>query len=325
MKTSKNINREELIKKASWIGIIGNAFLSTIKVVTGLLTGSLAVLSDGLDSMSDVLTSFITLIAAKIMSRPPDVRFPYGYGKAESIAAKIISFIIFYAGTQLAVTAISRLIKGNYPEFPSTIALIVTAISIAGKLILAFQQIRAGKKTNSEMLIANGKNMQNDILISFSVLLGLVFTYILKAPVLDSITGLLVSIWILKVAFEIFIQTNYELMDGIKDATIYETIFSAIDEVKDAQNPHRVRARKVGDKISIGVDIEVDGNISLQKAHEIAHEVEKNIRTKIDNILDIRIHVEPIGKHIHEEFEGIDKEKYKKFKTGKDLNDKQNY
>lgn len=95
METSKHINREELIKKASWIGIIGNAFLSTIKVITGLLTGSLAVLSDGLDSMSDVLTSFITLIAAKIMSRPPDIRFPYGYGKAESIAAKLFHLSYF--------------------------------------------------------------------------------------------------------------------------------------------------------------------------------------------------------------------------------------
>ena len=270
--------------------------------------------------MSDVLTSFITLIAAKIISRPPDVKFPYGYGKAESIAAKIISFVIFYAGTQLAFTAITRVIKGRHTEIPSKIAIIITIISIIGKLGLAFQQIKAGKSCNSEMLIANGKNMQNDILISFSVLLGLVFTYVLKAPILDAITGLLISIWILKIAFEIFIQTNYELMDGIKDASIYETIFNAIDEIKEVQNPHRVRARKIGDKISIGVDIEVDGNITLQKAHEIAHEVEKNIREKINNVLDIRIHVEPVGKHLYDEFEGIDKEKYNKFK--KEINNK---
>jgi len=312
---TKTITREELIKRASWIGIIGNAFLSILKIITGLIVGSLAVLSDGLDSMSDVLTSLTTLIAAKIMSKPPDVKFPYGYGKAESIAAKIISFIIFYAGTQLAITSITKLIKGTHSEIPSQIALIVTIISIIGKLGLAYQQIRVGKLANSEMLIANGKNMQNDILISFSVLIGLVFTYILKAPILDAITGFLVSMWILKVAFEIFMRTNYELMDGIKDASIYETIFNAIDQVKDVQNPHRIRARKIGDKISIGVDIEVDGNLSLQKAHEIAHEVEKSIKNKIDNILDIRIHVEPIGKHINEELEGIDKEKYKKYKN----------
>ena len=301
-------NREQEIKKASWISIIGNALLALLKVVFGMLAGSLAVVADGIDSIEDVITSLITLIAANVISRPPNIKFPYGSGKAETIATRILALIIFMAGVELAIVAIRKMITGITFEISLPLAVSVTIISIICKVLLSFHLFKIGNRINCQMLIANAKNMQNDVLISFSVLIGLISSHIFKMPVIDSIAALIVSAWILKVAIQIFLQTNLELMDGTKDYKIYNQIFKAIDSVEGVQNPHRVTVRNIGYKLKIGVDIEVDGNLSLKRAHEISHEVEQSIKSRIDDLFDVSIHVEPIGDNTEEKEYGISRD-----------------
>jgi len=301
--------REQEIKKASWVGIIGNGFLASMKISIGLYAGSLAVVGDGIDSSTDVVISIITLITARILSRPPDKKYPYGYGKADTIATKVLSFVIFFAGLQLMITSITKLVTGEVAVMPDKLAIYVTVFSILGKIFLSYYQFRIGKKTGSAMLIANGKNMQNDVLISSSVLLGLIFIFVLKIPILDRITALIVSFWILKVAIQIFMQTNVELMDGTKDCTVYDKLFKVIETIEGVHNPHRVRVRSIGDKLMIAIDIEVDGNLSLSQAHEIAHQVEQAIQLRIENVFDVTIHVEPLGDKISEKKLGISRDK----------------
>ncbi len=299
--------REQIIKNASWVGILGNAFLSILKITAGFISGSLAVIGDGIDSSSDIVTSIITLITARILSKPPDIKYPYGYEKADAVATKLLSFIIFFAGAQLFITAVKRLFEPASHTMPSLLAIYITIVSIIGKLLLSWHQTRKGKLTGSTMLIANGKNMQNDVIISCSVLVGLVFIYILKMPILDTICALVVSLWVLWVAFKIFRETSLVLMDGIKDCTIYEKIFDAIEAVEGAHHPHRVRARHIGDKLMIVIDLEVEGDMTLRRAHEIAHQVEFAIKSKIMNVFDVVIHIEPLGDHIEEKELGINK------------------
>ncbi len=296
------------IKKASLIAIAGNAILAVLKVVIGLMAGSLAVVADGIDSVEDIITSLITLITAKVLSRPPNKKFPYGYGKAETIATRLLSLVIFGAGIQLAIISVQKIIKGTQTDLPLKIAIYVTIISIIGKTFLSYHQFKIGNRINSDMLRANAKNMQNDILISFSVLIGLVFTHLFKMPVIDSIAALIVSVWIIKVAVQIYLKTNVELMDGIKDKKIYDIIFKAIDSVEGVNNPHRVVVRNVGHRLKIGADIEVDGNLSLHAAHELSNKVEESIRAKIDNLFDVTIHIEPIGDKTIEKEYGISRE-----------------
>jgi cation diffusion facilitator family transporter len=299
--------REQEIKNASWVGIFGNAFLSVIKISAGFISGSLAVVADGVDSSSDIITSIITLVTARILMKPPDIKYPYGYEKADTIATKLLSFIIFFAGAQLFITTIKKLFSGAEHTMPSPLAIYITIISIIGKLLLAYHQTRQGKRTGSAMLVANGKNMQNDVIISSSVLIGLVFIFILKMPILDIICALLVSLWVMWVAFNIFREASVLLMDGVKDCTIYDKIFKAIDSVEGAHHPHRIRVRHIGDKIMIVIDLEVDGDLSLRKAHEIAHEVENAIKSNVEHVFDVVIHIEPIGDHLEEKELGINK------------------
>jgi len=299
--------REEIIQQASWAGIIGNGLLSSLKIAAGLISGSLAVVADGIDSASDIITSVITLLTAKILAKPPNIKYPYGYEKADTIATKVLSFIMFFAGAQLFIAAIRKLTSGEHNELPGRLAIYITIISIIGKLILSRHQTRTGLRTGSTMLIANGKNMLNDVIISGSVLVGLVAIYIFRLPVLDTIFALAVSLWVLWVAFKIFREASLELMDGVKDCTIYEQIFSAIDGVDGAHHPHRVRSRNIGHKMMIAIDLEVDGDLTLRQAHEIAHKVEEAIKIKIENVFDVAIHIEPLGDRIEEKAFGIEK------------------
>ena len=155
------------------------------------------------------------------------------------------------------------------------------------------------------MLIANGKNMQSDILISISVLIGLAFTYLLHIPVLDSITAVAVSLWIMKTAFQIFMDSNTELMDGMEEPAIYTTIFQAVESIDGVANPHRTRVRRLAHLYIIDIDIEVDGKLSVAAAHQLAVQVEETIKRNLDNVYDIMVHVEPLGNVEQEEKYGI--------------------
>ncbi|MCG8701766.1 MAG: cation diffusion facilitator family transporter, partial [Bacteroidales bacterium] len=161
--------RIAILKRASWVSITGNTILAIFKLVAGFVSGSLSVVADGIDSSGDVLISGITLYIATLLAKPPNIKFPYGYGKVETNATNAISFIIFFAGAQLALSSIKRLFTGETGELPGQVAMVAIVASIIGKLGLAWYQMHTGKKIKSNMLIANGKNMQGDVLISTSV------------------------------------------------------------------------------------------------------------------------------------------------------------
>ena len=120
--------------------------------------------------------------------------------------------MIFYAGVQMLISSIGSIFSEEAKEIPSAIAIYVTIFSIIGKLLLALYQYKQGKKIDSSMLTANAINMRNDVIISSGVLLGLIFTFIFKLPILDSITGLIISLFIIKSSIGIFIDSNVELM-----------------------------------------------------------------------------------------------------------------
>ena len=301
-------SRTAVIRKASWVGIIGNAFLSVIKITAGVLSGSLALLGDGIDSATDIVTSVVTLFTSKIADKPPDKGHPYGHGRAETVATKALSFIIFFAGAQLALTTIRNLFGGVERNIPDFFAIYFVIISIFGKAFLAHYKYRAGKKVNSSMLLADAKNMVNDILISVSVLIGLIFTFLLNLPIVDIITALFVSVWIMKVAFDIFLETSVELMDGLADQTIYKKVFNATCGVEGVKNPHRTRIRKINTMYVIDMDIEVDGSLTVTEGHEISKKVHDCIQNRIENIYDVIIHVEPFGNEEETEKFGLSKD-----------------
>jgi cation diffusion facilitator family transporter len=300
-------DKARLIKTASLTALFGNTLLAAAKIGTGIYAGSLAVIGDGIDSSMDVLIAIITLFVSRIISRPADAGHPWGHGRAETVATTLLSCILFFAGAQLIINSGREIIFGVEREVPSMPALVVTLVSIAGKLLLAWSQYWFGKKANSPMLIANAKNMSADVLLSAGVLAGLGASIFFNIALIDSLAALLVGVWVFKSALGIFLEANTELMDGGSGREFYQAVFDAVNSVEEAGNPHRVRMRRIAGRWDIDIHIEVSPNIKLIEAHSIARKVETAIKKRIENVYDVMIHVEPAG-NIENEGYGLSEE-----------------
>ena len=288
------------IRVAGTIALIGNAALAFIKILFAYFSKSLAVMGDGIDSSTDVLIAIVTLVISAIISRPSDKEHPWGHGRAETTTTLVLSFIIFFAGAQLAIQSVTRLMNPQDAQTIGRGAVIAAIISIAGKTVLALLQFHYGKIADSEMVKANALNMKNDIIMSLGILVGLFLSEQFKLPILDPIIALLVGLWVIKNAAKLFLQVNFELMDGNADNSLYQKLFSAVSSVQGVHNPHKARIRKMASLFDIDLDIEVDPAMTVYDAHEKAEQVEEAIREVIPEAYDILIHIEPLGSDSHQ-------------------------
>ncbi|MDR3276763.1 MAG: cation diffusion facilitator family transporter [Treponema sp.] len=298
----------QLIKTASVIALGGNFVLAALKIGVGISANSLAVVGDGIDSSVDVLLALMSLVVARIIARPADSGHPWGHGRAETVATVLLALTLFLAGAQLILNSAENLILGAGNEIPSGAALVVTVVSILGKLILAWSQSYIGKKANSAMLLANAKNMASDVIISLAVLAGLILSISLGIGLIDHVAAIIVGIWVIKSAVGIFIEVNAELMDSGASAASYQAVFDAVRSIEGAGNPHRVRMRRIAGLWDVDLDIEVDPALTVRKAHWIAAQVERAIKDRIERVYDIMVHVEPSGGSEEDEGFGLREE-----------------
>jgi cation diffusion facilitator family transporter len=285
--------KARIIKIASITALAGNILLASLKIGTGLSAGSLAVLGDGIDSLVDVLIAAMALAVARIISRPADREHPWGHGRAETVATVLLSCVLFFAGAQLILNSGADLLFGEKREAPSAAALLITLVSIGGKLMLAWSQYLFGKKAASNMLRANAKNMAGDVVLSVGVLIGVGLSQILNIGVIDSAFAILVGLWVIKSAVGIFVEVNMELMDGSPGAEPYRLVFDAVHSVEGAGHPHRTRMRRIAGLWDIDIDIEVAPDLTVSEAHVIATRVEGAIKDRVEGVYDIMVHVEP--------------------------------
>ena len=308
MAIDDNAARNRVLVRTSWISTVGNAVLSAAKITVGALAGSLAVLGDGIDSATDVVISVVMIFTARIVGKPPTKKYPYGYEKAETIATKILSLIIFYAGVQMLVSSVESMFSPRTQTDACTGSHLCYPVLHRGEAASGALSVPAGQEGAERPADGQcGEHAQRRYHFAGGCSWGLVFTFALDMPVLDTVTGLVISLFIIKSSVTIFMDSNVELMDGVKDETVYARIFQAVEAVPGAHNPHRVRSRQIGNMYMIALDIEVDGTISVTEAHRIANEVERSIKARIDNIYDIVVHVEPEGVHHDAEKFGIDR------------------
>ncbi|MCL2382525.1 MAG: cation diffusion facilitator family transporter [Treponema sp.] len=293
-------NKARLIKAAALIALFGNLALAAVKITAGIYAGSLAVIGAGIDTSVDVLIAVMSLFVARIISRPADENHPWGHGRAETVATALLSFMLFFAGSQLILSSGRDIIFGTEREVPSMLALFVMIASVAGKLLLAWSQYFFGKKAASPMLKANAKNMFADVMLSAGVLAGLGFSILFNIAIIDSVVAALVGLWVMKSAIGIFWEANTELMDGGSNKAYYRQVFEAVNSVENAGKPHRVRMRRIAGLWDIDIDIEVPPALTVTEAHRIARKVEKAIKARVENVYDIMVHVEPAGNMEHE-------------------------
>lgn len=290
-------DKSKIIRKASIVALLGNIFIFLIKLITAYFTSSLAILADAIDTGSDVGIAVMTLVVSFIIKLPSSKKYPYGRHRAETIASLILSLTIVTMGFQLLITSIKKLFSQNQvlDDKFQLVAILVIITSVVFKFLLALNQFVLAKKANSAMILANAKNMTNDILLSSSVLIGISFSYYFHLIYLDLIVALIISLFILHSGFSLFWELNIELMDGNTNNILYKKLFNTVAEMKNVYNPHRARIRKMANLFDINLDIEVDANTTVYQAHKIAEELTSKIKQNIENVYDVVIHIEPHG------------------------------
>ncbi|ERL25688.1 MULTISPECIES: GNAT family N-acetyltransferase [unclassified Leptotrichia] len=277
----------------SKFAICVNIVLALLKIMAGKIFYSMSLLSDGLNSLSDLITNVLVIVGLKVGSNPEDKEHPFGHGKIESVFSVII-------GTFIMITAF-ELIKDNFSKLTSfsnennvNITLIPIVITVLAILIKIFQLTfmkKKAKKYNNALINSLLADYNTDIVISSSVLFGLLLSRI--HPIFDTIVGFIVSIYIIKSGYELIKENSLILMDSQDDALI-EKIRSEILQFEEIENAHDFRMTTSGKDIYMFVDVRMDKNKTIEEAHDITNKISKKIKHKYKNIKRFLIHIEPV-------------------------------
>lgn len=296
---SKKSQRSNEAVKVTYFGSIANIVLTAVKFAAGIFGGSKAMLADAVHSLSDFASDIVVIISFIIAKQPEDRSHDYGHGKFETLAAVIIGILLFFVGGGLLISGIKSIIdylNGAVISRPRFIALAAAGLSIVVKEILFQYTKKKSKDLKSSTLLANAWHHRSDALSSVGALIGIGGAIFLgeKWRILDPAAGVIVSIFILKAAFDIVLSNVNELMEASLSDEIEIEILDTIKSVKGANFPHRLRTRKIGDSIAIDVHIMVNPNLTIVEGHNISTAVEKKLEEKYGEDSFISTHIEPL-------------------------------
>lgn len=278
-------------ERSVFLIIVVNTALFAIKFISGVFGKSQALIADSFHTASDVLTSLAVLTGFIYASHPADLHHPYGHGKAESVAAKIVSLVLIALGLKVAYDA-SRLLILQELHRPHQITLWVVLLSIAIKEIQFRYALRYGKKIQSTSLIADAWHHRSDVISSIAALIGIAGAR-LGLEILDPIAGIVVGIFIVKIGFGVFHTAFDELLDSALPREITERIEKLTLETEGVERVTVLKARKLGLDILVDMTIEVDKNTTVENSHLITAMVRRAVLNNVANAKDVLIHVEP--------------------------------
>lgn len=284
-----------LSPKGVAIGLIGlNVLLFVVKVVVGLAYNSLAVLSDASNSLTDVVTSLIILVAVREAAKPADQDHPFGHTRAEPLAAFTVAVLTCVLATEVAREAVGRLIEGGEPRLGMAPALVLLGV-IAVKGVIWRLAGGMGQRLGSAALTAAAVDAQMDVVISLMALVG-VAGATLGWPQLDGIAALFIALWIGWTGYSMGRENVSRLVGEVPDATSVRLIRARLDIMKKEhkiRNFHELRIHYVGSAIHLGVHIEVDRTLDLMHSHAIDEEIQACLKG-IKGVADVAIHVDPV-------------------------------
>ena len=289
--------------KVSVITIFVNLFLAAIKLAGGLIGKSSALVSDAINSCSDVISGIIVIVGVAIANKPSDASHPYGHERFECIASVILAAMIFASGALVGYDGVKSLITGEYQNVPTpeTLALIAAAVSIAVKEFMYWYTRAEAKKANSVSLRAAASDHRADAVSSLGAFLGVGATLLFGMKIFDVIASVIVCIFIIKTAINIFIESIDELTDkscSEKQTEEIRRILLSIDGVLTIDN---LKTRVFGNKIYVDVEIGANENLLLKEAHAIAEAAHDAIESYDERIKHCMVHVNPLPSDYSEE------------------------
>lgn len=296
----KEDNRLKQGLRVTYVGVAANTVLVLLKFLAGILGRSTAIIADAVHSVSDFGSDIVVIAGLKLGERPADDTHHYGHGKIETLSAVILGFVLILTGLGILVSGIAKMVgffKGIPLAKPGWIALYAALASIIVKEWLYHYTVKVGRKIDSPSVVANAVHHRSDALSSLGVLLGIGGAILLgqKWRVLDPAAAVIVSFFILKVAFKIIKESLNELLEASLGAEVEQEIVAIALQVEGACQPHNLKTRKIGNKVAIDLHIYVDRLLNIEEAHTISTQVENRLKARFGDSAIIYVHVEPEG------------------------------
>ena len=295
------MTRENELTKVTLWGSVGNLVLLSFKFVAGIVAGSSAMVADAVHSLSDFLTDLIVLVFVRIGAKPQDESHDYGHGKFETLATLFVALALVGAAIGIIVSGslkIARWLQGETLEAPGMLALWAALLSILVKEILFRYTIAKGKALESPAVIANAWHHRSDALSSIGAAIGIGGAILLgqRWAVLDPLASIVVGGMLVKVAWDLLKVSTGELTDSSLSAETEREIEDIFRSFPQVSEPHNLRTRRIGNRIAIESHVRLDGNMTLDEAHDIVSAIEDQIRERFGHGTIVTIHMEPVKK-----------------------------
>ena len=280
--------------KVSMVSIIGNAALSLLKLIAGILAHSGAMVSDAVHSASDVFSSIIVIIGVKISAREADREHPYGHERFECVAAIILSAVLLITGIMIGKTALEQLLANDYGSIavPGLLALVAAVVSIVSKEGMFWYTRFFAKKLDSPALMASAWHHRSDALSSVGALVGIVGAR-MGFKVLEPVASLIICAFIFKAAYDIFRDSTNKMVDHSCDDATEKAIADCAAAQDNVLGVDMIQTREFGNRIYVDIEIRADGGLTLRESHDIAENVHDAIEKQFDKVKHIMVHVNP--------------------------------
>ena len=280
--------------RVAFVTIFENVLLALGKLIAGLIGHSSAMISDAVHSASDVFSTIVVLIGVKLSSKESDKEHPYGHERLECVAAIVLAVVLLLTGLGIGYDAIKNILGGNYKELtaPTVLALVAAIISIVAKEAMYWYTRYYAKRIDSSALMADAWHHRSDALSSVGALIG-IGGAMLGYPVMDSIASLVIFFFIVKAAYDIFKDAIDKMVDHACDEETEKAIYDAVLEQEEVLGIDMLQTRIFGNKIYVDLEIQLDENYTLKKAHDIAEEVHEHIEQNFPKVKHIMVHVNP--------------------------------
>lgn len=295
--SSKTITGKEYEKTAtrvSWVSIIGNSALSLIKLLAGIIAHSGAMISDAVHSASDVFSTIIVMIGVKISARDADEDHPYGHERFECVAAILLSAVLAVTGLMIGRSAVLSIIERETSDItvPGLPALIAAAVSIICKEAMYWYTRHYALLLDSGALMASAWHHRSDALSSIGALIGIAGAR-MGYPVLEPIASLVICIFILKAAIDIFRDAMRRMVDRSSDSATEESIRRCVLSQDNVLGIDLLQTREFGSRIYVDLEITADADLTLRESHRIAENVHDAIEKNFPKVKHVMIHVNP--------------------------------
>lgn len=283
------------IRKITLIGLVVNLLLSGFKFVAGVVGASQAVVADAVHSLSDCTTDVAVIVGAHYWSQPADQNHPYGHGRLETLVTIFIGVILLGAALGIGWNAIQTLHEQHH-RAPGWIALIAAGVSILCKEILYQWTVRAGRRVKSTAVVANAWHHRLDAMSSVPVVLAVGAAVMVPTwAFLDHVGAILVSLFILHAAAKIIWPGIQELIDYGAPEETSERIRTIAYQNPAVREVHKIRTRLIGNSVQVDLHVLVDSRLTVLDGHDIAEDVKARILEQGPDVVDVVVHVEPMG------------------------------